>query len=147
MLQPCIDRLVQTLVWIPGSRSVCDDSSHRPSRSHRPGPGIGRTLWGILLSVAAATIAAEPVRLAPDPSAATLATPMTPRVAIVLDDLGYRRNAGFLAGLSDRLTYAILPNAPHATALSHQLNAMGREIIIHLPMEPVGHHDLSLIHI
>ncbi|MEM1229196.1 MAG: divergent polysaccharide deacetylase family protein [Pseudomonadota bacterium] len=61
-----------------------------------------------------------------------------PVLAIVIDDLGYSpaRDAQALA-LPGPLTVAVLPDAPHATAIARQASALGREVILHQPMEPL----------
>lgn len=67
-----------------------------------------------------------------------------PRVAIVIDDLGY--NAGAvekLLALSHNLTYSVLPNAPSSREVADAVHAKGAEVILHLPMEPVGDKKIS----
>ena len=63
-------------------------------------------------------------------------------VAIVIDDMGLNRR------LSDRtlrlpatLTVAYLPYAPDLPAQTRAAIAAGHEVILHMPMEPLGNHD------
>jgi len=63
-----------------------------------------------------------------------------PRIAIVMDDLG--RSLGFgkeLLALDIPVTFAILPGEPHAGELAELAYLGGREVLIHLPMEPLGY--------
>jgi len=60
-----------------------------------------------------------------------------PRVAIVIDDVGYTdRSIPVVRELPRAVTLAILPNLPHSTQLAVAGQRGGHEIIIHLPMEP-----------
>ncbi|MFH0855245.1 MAG: divergent polysaccharide deacetylase family protein [Candidatus Omnitrophota bacterium] len=59
------------------------------------------------------------------------------KIAIVLDDWGYNLNDLQLSdGLSYPFTAAVLPEATHTGEVSRRLHSRGREIILHLPMEP-----------
>lgn len=60
-----------------------------------------------------------------------------PLVAIVLDDVGYDRQMGerFLS-IDAPLTFSVLPDGPFSCPLARQAQAKGREIMLHLPMEP-----------
>ena len=60
-----------------------------------------------------------------------------PLVAVIVDDLG-----ADLAVMQDfldlqlNLTAAVLPNVPHARAVAELAHADGREVLLHVPMEP-----------
>ena len=59
-----------------------------------------------------------------------------PRISIIIDDVGYRRNEDLEAiELPGPLAYAILPHSPHATSISELANRNGKEVLLHLPME------------
>lgn len=60
-----------------------------------------------------------------------------PFVAIIVDDLGADlvMMQDFL-DLQLNITAAILPNVPHARAVAELAHADGREVILHIPMEP-----------
>jgi polysaccharide deacetylase 2 family uncharacterized protein YibQ len=61
-----------------------------------------------------------------------------PRVAIIIDDLGYdRKLAKKLADLNAVLTFSILPYGPYKDSIADMLNDRGLEIMLHLPMEPM----------
>lgn len=66
--------------------------------------------------------------------------PGLPRIAIVIDDLGYDRETslGFIA-LDAPLTLSFLPNAPHSRELALLAKEKGREVLLHLPMEPYNY--------
>lgn len=60
-----------------------------------------------------------------------------PRVAIIIDDMGNHQQLGrqFLQ-LDLNLTFSFLPEAPYTTALQETAFQLGRDILVHLPMEP-----------
>jgi polysaccharide deacetylase 2 family uncharacterized protein YibQ len=63
-----------------------------------------------------------------------------PRIAIVVDDLGSnKRVAEELLRLDAPLTFSIFPLQPSSRRIAHKAHAEGREIILHLPMEPRGY--------
>lgn len=59
-----------------------------------------------------------------------------PKIAIILDDLGYNRPAGEQAlQLPGNITYAIIPFTPHSIPLAEAAYNRNREVILHMPME------------
>ncbi|WP_203294335.1 divergent polysaccharide deacetylase family protein [Maricaulis parjimensis] len=65
-----------------------------------------------------------------------------PRIAIVIDDVGLDVAAAQRAlDLDTPLSLAILPYAEAAPSLSAQTVARGRDVLLHMPMEPVGLAD------
>ena len=67
-----------------------------------------------------------------------------PIIAIVLDDLGNSLSVGRQAlALPGKLTFAFLPQTPHAAGLSRQVHASARESIVHLPMQSLKGHPLG----
>jgi polysaccharide deacetylase 2 family uncharacterized protein YibQ len=59
-----------------------------------------------------------------------------PRVAIIIDDMGYHRKIGEgLLALDLDLSFAFLPMAPFTTELETKAYEQGRDIMLHLPME------------
>lgn len=63
-----------------------------------------------------------------------------PRIAIIIDDLGYQLAAGHRAiKLPGPLTYAILPATPSGPALAEAAHQLGKEVLLHLPMQSVDH--------
>lgn len=66
------------------------------------------------------------------------------RVAIIIDDLG--RGAGQvrqLLKIGQPLTFAILPGEPHSSEVAGLAHAAGREVLLHLPMEPQGYPKIN----
>jgi len=59
------------------------------------------------------------------------------RIAIVLDDWGYSSNQlPIIAQIKQPLTCALLPGLKNSQSVMQELNQLGFEIILHLPMEP-----------
>lgn len=66
---------------------------------------------------------------------------MLPRLAIVLDDAGYSLEPlSAISRLPRAVAVAVLPNTPFATEVAAALVAEGREVLLHLPMEPLAGH-------
>ncbi|MCG8563669.1 MAG: divergent polysaccharide deacetylase family protein [Desulfobacterales bacterium] len=61
-----------------------------------------------------------------------------PRIAVIIDDVGYDFNVAMGMSRVDRnITFAVLPFSPHGRELSRRLRQRGNEIMLHLPMEPI----------
>jgi hypothetical protein len=60
-----------------------------------------------------------------------------PRIAIIIDDMGYHQQLGrqFLQ-LDLNLSFSFLPDAPYTEELAATAFQSGRDILVHLPMEP-----------
>jgi len=59
-----------------------------------------------------------------------------PRVAIIIDDLGYRLDAGQRAiELPGPISIAVLPGTPRAGALAALAFESGKEVLLHLPLQ------------
>jgi polysaccharide deacetylase 2 family uncharacterized protein YibQ len=59
-----------------------------------------------------------------------------PRIAIIIDDLGYRLDAGRRAiDLPGPLAFAVLPGTPRADALARRAHERGKEVLLHLPLQ------------
>jgi polysaccharide deacetylase 2 family uncharacterized protein YibQ len=63
-------------------------------------------------------------------------TPSLPRVAIVIDDLGYnpRIDAAFIK-LTAPISFSFLPFGPHTKETAALAHNCGKDILLHLPME------------
>lgn len=62
-----------------------------------------------------------------------------PRIAIIIDDLGYQLDAGRRAiALPGPVSCAFLPLAPRSRSLALAANASGKEVLLHLPMQANG---------
>ena len=74
--------------------------------------------------------AAQPPSQRPAPSRA--------RVAIVVDDLGFRLKPLYrLLDIPEPITFSVLPNAPQSRKVARIVLFRERELILHLPMEPL----------
>jgi len=78
-------------------------------------------------------------------AAATPASPRqdekngTPRLAIILDDLGSDRAAAdSIFALPYPLTISVLPNHAHSAEIAAEAHRRGYEVMLHLPMQSVG---------
>ena len=61
--------------------------------------------------------------------------PAAPRIAIIIDDLGYNRAAGEAGiALPAPVTCAVIPETPHGRRLGREAAEAGKEVMIHLPM-------------
>jgi len=59
------------------------------------------------------------------------------KLAIIIDDIGFDlKVVEELAAMKAPLAFAILPLTPHATEAAEHLHAAGKEVLLHLPMEP-----------
>jgi polysaccharide deacetylase 2 family uncharacterized protein YibQ len=67
-----------------------------------------------------------------------------PRIAIIIDDLGYQLEAGRRAiQLPGPVAFAILPGTPHSRRLAAFANDRGKEVLLHLPLEAVDYQGPS----
>ncbi|HKI52073.1 MAG TPA: divergent polysaccharide deacetylase family protein [Geothermobacteraceae bacterium] len=63
-----------------------------------------------------------------------------PRVAIIMDDLGRDVSVAKQAiALDYQVTMSVLPNERHASEIATLAHRRGREVMIHIPMEPEGY--------
>ncbi len=63
-----------------------------------------------------------------------------PRIAIIIDDLGYQLEAGQRAiELPGPITYAILPQTPRGRLLAEAAHDQGKEVLLHLPLEAIAY--------
>jgi len=66
--------------------------------------------------------------------------PVEGRIAIVIDDLGYDKRTGLaLLRLDAPLSFSVFPFAPHSRELARKASQEGRDVLLHLPMEPKGY--------
>jgi polysaccharide deacetylase 2 family uncharacterized protein YibQ len=67
-----------------------------------------------------------------------------PRLSIIIDDMGDKERAGLRAiHLPGAVTYAFLPRTPHSRALATEAHLLGKEVMLHLPMQAVGDNRLG----
>ncbi|MDC9596824.1 divergent polysaccharide deacetylase family protein [Xenorhabdus anantnagensis] len=66
------------------------------------------------------------------------------RLAIVIDDVGYRVNEeNKIFQMPVAVSIAILPNSPYGRKMAEKAYQQGREILIHLPMAPLSKQPLE----
>ncbi len=67
-----------------------------------------------------------------------------PRVAIIIDDIGYDRLIAekFLT-LDSEITFSVLPYSPYGRRIAASARRKGVEIMLHLPMEPVEYPEVD----
>ena len=76
------------------------------------------------------------------PGAAPRDYPDPPRIIVVIDDLGLdRAMAERFIALPGPLTLSFLPYARNVGALADKADAAGADVMLHLPMEPLGEAD------
>jgi hypothetical protein len=73
----------------------------------------------------------------------TLKTVLHPKVAIVIDDIGGEdKISQELLRWDLPITFAILPFTPFSKTLAGEAHRRGKEVILHLPMEPRGYPQI-----
>lgn len=88
--------------------------------------------WGGWVAIPIAAALAAPASAGP-------ARPERPQaqVAIIVDDLGEQHDAGLHAlALPGPVALSFLPNTRHAAAQAELAHARGKEVLLHLPLEP-----------
>jgi polysaccharide deacetylase 2 family uncharacterized protein YibQ len=102
-----------------------------PGQEHSPskkGHGVG------------APIAPTPIKPATKPDIEPQQA-LKPRIALVIDDLGQAELSLVqrLCALNIPMTVAVLPFLPHSHDSARLAKSKGLEVILHMPMEPVGY--------
>ena len=93
---------------------------------------IRQSLLGVWACCQAAGAAA-------DEAQQTIPDSRLPGIAIIIDDLGYRQGpARRVLDLPGAVACAFLPDGPHTAKLARQAHARQKEVMLHLPMQPVG---------
>jgi polysaccharide deacetylase 2 family uncharacterized protein YibQ len=99
-----------------------------PARPSRPRPAVRKPR---------PTAAPAPAR---EPEPSPRASQRDARIAIVIDDLGNDRAAlERIAAWRYDVAGAVLPGLPESVAAARHLARSGKEVLLHLPMEPDGY--------
>jgi len=101
-----------------------------------------------------------PERPAPDyaqniytsvPKSPTIKTPKNSRpvkhgsIAIIIDDMGASmKDTDRLLAINLPITFAIIPGLAHSRSVAEAVNARGRGVMLHIPMEPQGYPEQRL---
>jgi polysaccharide deacetylase 2 family uncharacterized protein YibQ len=63
-----------------------------------------------------------------------------PKIAIIIDDLGYDdKIASKFLELDGVLTFSVLPHSPFQVEIASAIQQSGRDVLLHLPMEPLDY--------
>jgi len=66
------------------------------------------------------------------------------RAAIIIDDFGYNKKiAEEFIDLDIPLNISILPKLPYSVAVAEMAKAKGKEVMLHLPLEPYGYPNVD----
>jgi len=66
------------------------------------------------------------------------------KVAIVIDDFGYDgRLARRFLQIDAPLSFSVLPNGTFSKSIARRVSQAGRELLLHLPMEPKGYPEVD----
>jgi polysaccharide deacetylase 2 family uncharacterized protein YibQ len=100
------------------------------------GESVSRRIRGLLCATVFAALAF--------PAWNTMAAPTRPAlVAIIIDDLGNSLSRGVEAlNLPGPVACAILPDLHYSTPLAKRAHQAGKEVLLHLPLEPTVRKDL-----
>jgi len=103
--------------------------------------GAATDIFVLTQTGAIVPLMAHPVAITP--SDAVLQPPMA-RVAIVIDDMGWDLPmTQALLALDAPLSFAIMPQSPYRSATAAAVQRHGRDILLHLPMEPHGYPKVN----
>lgn len=62
------------------------------------------------------------------------------KVAVLIDDIGYDPGAlKKLLAIEAPMAFSVLPRTPHSRSSAEAIHRTGREVLLHLPMEPHGY--------
>ncbi len=65
------------------------------------------------------------------------AIPTIGKIALIIDDSGYSaKDCSRLSAITEPVTISILPQLPHSSDVAQCANAQGKEVMLHLPLEP-----------
>ncbi|MBF0468376.1 MAG: divergent polysaccharide deacetylase family protein [Desulfamplus sp.] len=67
-----------------------------------------------------------------------------PRIAIIIDDMGYDpKIADSISRIDKNITISILPGSPFGRRIAQTLHSRGTQIMLHLPMEPLQYPSVN----
>ncbi len=129
-----VDRLIQSLDRIATSNNLTrDEGTSSGALLRLDYRSAGAITNSVHIVVPRAGRAASPVSPRQGEKNAT------PRLAIILDDLGSDRAAAdSIFALPYPLTISVLPNHAHSAEIAEEAHRRGYEVMLHLPMQSVG---------
>ncbi len=90
-------------------------------------------------SIVAPTFALLASLACPMVAASDVVEPDRPAIAIIIDDLGHGlRIAERVIALPAPVACAVLPHTPHASPIAERARVAGKEVLLHLPLQPVS---------
>ncbi|MDH3604430.1 MAG: divergent polysaccharide deacetylase family protein [Candidatus Tectomicrobia bacterium] len=139
-LQSVETRLTNVLRQVPHSILARRTRQQKTVVSVALTTGIDGAAADIFVLTQTRAIASPMARTAAlSPSDAVLQPPLA-RVAIVIDDMGWDLPmAQALLALNAPLSFAIIPRSPYQYETVEAVQQHGRDILLHLPMEPHGY--------
>jgi len=67
-----------------------------------------------------------------------------PKIAIIIDDLGYDKETALkFLDLDGVLTFSVLPHSPFQSEIASAIHETGRDVLLHLPMEPLDYPGVN----
>lgn len=75
-------------------------------------------------------------------SAGVNAQTLPPKVAIIIDDIGFQKADPLLIRLPYQLTFAVMPFTPQGKEMAMLASQQQKEIMLHMPMEAVAQNHL-----
>ncbi|HOW36285.1 MAG TPA: divergent polysaccharide deacetylase family protein [Candidatus Omnitrophota bacterium] len=70
--------------------------------------------------------------------------PLKGKIAIIIDDWGYNiQHCELIKNIPDPVTIAVLPKLPHSKEVAQCAHQNGKEVMLHLPMEPQPREKLE----
>jgi polysaccharide deacetylase 2 family uncharacterized protein YibQ len=81
----------------------------------------------------------------PDGGDRLAAATSSPKIAIVIDDFGHSGSETVMGiiDLDFPITISVLPLCPHTTEIAHAAHRAGKEVILHIPMQPCGYPEID----
>lgn len=65
-------------------------------------------------------------------------------LAIIIDDIGYRpKEDAAIYAMPKEISVAIIPSSPYAKQQNEFAKQQNRDVLIHLPMQPMGNHKIE----
>ncbi len=104
------------------------------------GSGLSRTHLVIFFLFRASSAVGDSAVLSSTPAV----DDRPPGIVLIIDDLGNWRRAGMRAtSLPGPVACAVLPHTPFGSVIAERAHAVGKEVMLHLPLAPIQHDAIS----